>query len=59
MARDSLHGFLQLGFFILGAGLCSALFQPSDSGEFVVSLCSAGLGLALVAGVVVLWRVMR
>lgn len=59
MARESLRGFLQLGFFIMVTGLCSAWLLPSDSGEFVISVCASGMGLALVAGAVVVWRLMR
>lgn len=59
MARESLRGFLQLGFFIMVTGLCSALMLPPDSGEFVISVCASGMGGALVAGSIIVWRLMR
>jgi hypothetical protein len=59
MTRDGLRGFLQLGFFIFAAGLCSALAQPRESGEFVISVCSSAIGVVLIFGAVVLWRLMK
>jgi hypothetical protein len=59
MARDSLRGFLQLGFFITFAGFCGALYAPSDSGEFVVSVCSSAIGLTLIVGSIAVWRLLR
>lgn len=59
MARDSLRGFLQLGFFITVAGLCAAVYAPNESGEYVISLCSSGIGLALIGGSILLGRLMR
>ncbi|TVR24492.1 MAG: hypothetical protein EA396_00770 [Anaerolineaceae bacterium] len=59
MIRESLKGFLQIGFFIMVAGLCSALLVPRDSGEFVISVCSSVIGLTLVVGVVTIFRLMR
>jgi hypothetical protein len=59
MARDALRGFLQLGFFIAAAGLCAVIAAPRDSGEFVISVCSTIIGLLLIVGVVVLWRLMK
>jgi hypothetical protein len=54
MRNDALRGLLQLGFFFSGLSLCSVLAQPRDSGEFVVSVCSLGIGLTilLIAGLV-------
>jgi hypothetical protein len=45
MKRDGLKGLLQIGFFLTGLSICSILYQPRDSAEFVVSFCSLGLGL--------------
>jgi site-specific recombinase len=56
---ESLRGFLRIGIFVGGTGLVLALFQPRDSAEFVLSVCSAALGLALVAGVFIVGRLLR
>lgn len=59
MNREALEGFLRIGVFIAGAGICSALMLPRDSGEFVVSVCSSMIGLLLIAGVVVAFRMAK
>lgn len=59
MNRDALRAFLQIGFFILIGGLFSAVLQPGDSGEFVISICASGIGLLLIVGAVLVWRLMR
>lgn len=60
MSQDSgFAGFLRLGFFIGGCGLVMALLQPPGTAEFVLSVCSALMGAALVAGVVITARLMR
>ena len=59
MNRDALRGFLQIGCFIFAMGLCSALAQPRESGEFVVSICSSGIGLLLIAGAVLVMRLTK
>lgn len=55
MKRDGLKGLLQMGFFLTGLSLCSILYQPRDSAEFVVSFCSLSLGIVilLIAAVVI------
>lgn len=59
MARESLQGFLQIGFFLAFGGICSALAVPKDSGEFVVSLCSSFIGLIMIIAVVGFWRLLK
>lgn len=59
MKRDGLRGMLQLGFFLTGLSICSILYQPRDSGEFVVSFCSLGLGLVVLLFAFVLTMMMR
>lgn len=59
MARDSLRGFFQLGFFIGVGGLCSAYYAEPDSGEFVISICSSVIGLVLIGGAALTWRLLR
>lgn len=56
MGTDFLRGFMRLGVFIGGCGLVMVFLQPPGSAEFVVSLCSAFIGGALIAGVVILSR---
>lgn len=59
MAADALRGFLGLGFLVGGCGLIMALGQPPDSPQFVLSVCSAALGIALIIGVIVVARVFQ
>jgi hypothetical protein len=59
ISADGLAGFLRLGFFIGGCGLIMAFMQPRNSPEFVLSVCSALMGGALVGGVVLLVRFNR
>lgn len=56
---DALRGFLVLGIFITLGAVVSALGNPRDSDEFVVSVCGAGVGLTLTIGGAVLWRLTR
>lgn len=59
MSRDLIRGFLQIGIFVGVGGFLSAYFQPRDSGEFVVSVCSGMIGLILIIGVVLVSRWMN
>jgi hypothetical protein len=56
MKRDALRGFLQIGVFIGGSGFLLALAQAKDSPEFIVSICSGFIGLALVIAVIIVQR---
>ena len=56
MSDDSIRGYLQVGFFVGGCGLLMLFLQPPGSGEFILSLCSAIMGLGLVAGVIAFKR---
>jgi fumarate reductase subunit D len=53
---EVLRGFLRIGVLLGVCGLVMALVQPRDSGEFVLSVCSAAIGGALILGVVILTR---
>ena len=59
MNHSLLRGFLQIGIFVGGGGILLALYHPTDSPEFVVSVCSGIIGVTLVAGTVILSRVLR
>lgn len=59
MRREGLRGLLQFGFFITGLSACSLLFQPRDSGEFVLSVCSLGMGLLILLVAVLFILTMR
>jgi hypothetical protein len=59
MNRNALQGLLAMGIFVGGGGLILAFFQPQDSPEFVVSLCSTGIGLALIGLAVFLNHMFR
>ena len=54
--RDALQGFLRLGMWLTVCGGLLALLLPRDSGEFVLSVCSAGLGIALLLGTMLMIR---
>jgi hypothetical protein len=54
--KDTLRAFLALGFFIGLSGLIMLFFQPPNTPEFILSGCSAMIGGALVAGVLLLVR---
>lgn len=56
MARESLQGFLRLGMWLGVCGLVMALVLPRDSGEFVLSVCSAVMGGVLIVGTTILIR---
>jgi hypothetical protein len=57
MDPSALRGFLGLGLFIGVSGLVLAILLPPDSAEYVISVCSAAMGLTLVALVVIVSRV--
>lgn len=57
--RETLRGVLGVGFLLGGAGLVMVFLQPPGSAEFVLSLCSAMMGGALVGGVILLMRLRR
>ncbi len=59
MTADGLHGFLRLGVMVGGCGLIMALVQPRESPQFILSVCSAGMGLALIVGVLVVARLIK
>jgi hypothetical protein len=59
MNRNALQGLLAIGIFVGGGGLFLAFFQPQDSPEFVVSLCSVSIGLALIGLALILNRLFR
>jgi|GEM_PF-979103 hypothetical protein len=54
--RDALQGFLRLGAWLTVCGGLMALLLPRDSGEFVLSVCSAMMGIALLVGTSLLIR---
>ena len=56
MAQEILKGFARIGFFVGGGGLILLIFEPRNSPEYVVSLCSALLGGVLLLGVVLISR---
>lgn len=53
------RGFLQLGFMLVACGAVSALYQPRPSAEFVLSVCSAAMGVFITVGSLILVRLMR
>lgn len=63
MPGDELHqalkAFLSIGIFIGGGGLVMLLMIAPGTPEYVLSLCSALIGGVIVAGVVVVYRMMN
>lgn len=55
-SANPIYTFLSLGVFIGGCGVVLLLFQPPNSPGFVLSACSALLGLALVVGAALIIR---
>lgn len=51
--------FLPMGFFLGGCGLLLALIYPTHTPEFVLSLCSALMGGALILGTLIVRRIGR
>jgi hypothetical protein len=56
MAPEGLRLFLRAGVFIALTALLLVFLVPRDSAEFVVSVCSIGIGLALVGLVILVNR---
>lgn len=59
MNRSILRGFLQIGFFVGGGGFLLALYHPSDSPEFVVSVISGIIGVILIIGAIIVSRLLQ
>jgi hypothetical protein len=59
MPTEALKGFLRIGFFVGGCGFIMIFMQTPGTAEFVLSVCSALIGFTLVAGVIVLYRIMN
>jgi len=53
---EALRGFLRLGMFLGVCGLTMALLERRSSGEFVLSVCSAAMGVVIILGVALLMR---
>lgn len=50
MNPEALRAFMRAGVFIAGLALLLVFAVPRESAEFVASVCSLMLGLALVFG---------
>jgi hypothetical protein len=59
MAPEGLRLFLRAGVFIALTALVLLFLVPPDSAEFVVSVCSLGIGLVLVGLVILANRLTR
>lgn len=57
--REVLRGLLGLGSFIGVGGLILTFLQPPGSAEQVLSVCSAGMGGALIGSVILVTRLGR
>jgi hypothetical protein len=56
MSPESLRGAFRVGVFITMVSVIMVVSQPRESGEFVISLCSVFIGLAIIG---VVWLVLR
>jgi hypothetical protein len=56
---EALRGFFRIGMFIAVCGFLMIFVQPRDSPEFVLSICSAAIGGALMLGVALITRLSR
>jgi preprotein translocase subunit Sss1 len=60
MSREFLQGFLRAGVFLTLTSLFLMFVTKPDSAEFVISVLSLLIGLALMGGVIfVLWLAKR
>ncbi len=59
MDVEVLKNFLRIGVFVGGCGLVLALTQTPGTAEFVLSVCSALIGLALIVGVLLISRLVK
>jgi hypothetical protein len=59
LKAEALKNFLRIGIFIGGCGFILIFFEPRDSPEFILSVCSTLIGAALVLGVIITMRLSR
>jgi hypothetical protein len=59
MPDEVLKGFLRIGILIGGCGLVMVFLQPPNSAQFVLSGCSALIGLTLVVAVIAVSRYLK
>jgi hypothetical protein len=59
MGPELLRAFFRSGMFIAGVALILVVASPRDSAEFVISVCSLGIGLTLLSLVALFSRLTR
>lgn len=59
MNPEALRGAFRIGVFITVASLLMVFMQPRESAEFVISVCSTGIGLAMIAMVLLVIRISK
>jgi hypothetical protein len=59
MNPDALRAYFRMGMWVTLVALVLVLAVPRDTPEFVVSVCSLAVGLALTGVVALLSRLMR
>lgn len=59
MGTEVLRVFFRSGMFIFGLGVILIFTVPRDSAEFVISVCSAAIGLTLLVLVALVSRLTR
>ena len=59
MNPDALRAYFRMGMWITLVALVLVLALPRDTPEFVISVCSLGVGLTLTGLVAALNRLMR
>lgn len=58
MSPDALRAYFRMGMWVTAVALLLVLAVPRDGPEFVVSVCSLGIGLALLGAVIVARRLL-
>jgi hypothetical protein len=55
--NDALKAYMRIGFWILLLSVVLLFFQQPGTAEFVITVCSIGIGAALVGLVVLVNRI--
>ncbi|MAS33363.1 MAG: hypothetical protein CL610_05115 [Anaerolineaceae bacterium] len=59
MSPDALRAFFRMGVWVTIVALILVVTVPRESAEFVVSICSLGVGVALISVVLLVQRLLR
>ena len=59
MSPEALRAFFRMGMWVAVVAFIMVLLIPRDQPEFVISVCSLGIGVALMGGVLLVNRFLR